>query len=30
VPAYAAVLMQKISEENYPSVSMMRRLADLT
>ncbi|AIY17459.2 hypothetical protein KR76_13085 [Pimelobacter simplex] len=29
VPAYAAVLMQKISETNYPSVSMLARLASL-
>jgi len=29
VPVYAAVLLQKMREENYPSVPMMRRLADL-
>jgi hypothetical protein len=29
LPAYAAVLMEKISRENYPSASMMKRLVDL-
>lgn len=30
VPAYAAVLMQKIRDEAYPSVPMMSRLVELT
>ena len=29
VPAYAAVLIQKMREENFPSVSMMRRVISL-
>src|SRR5689334_7331065 len=29
VPAYAAVLMEKMRDETYPSVSMMRRLVGL-
>ncbi|MFC7495027.1 MULTISPECIES: hypothetical protein [unclassified Nocardioides] len=29
VAAYAAVLMDKIQDENFPSVSMMRRLVAL-
>ena len=30
IGAYAAVLLEKIADETYPSVSMMRRLVDLT
>ena len=30
IPAYAAVLMQKIEDETYPSVPMMQRLLTLT
>ena len=30
VPAYAAVLMRKIRDDNYPSVPMMSRLLELT
>ena len=29
-PAYAAVLMSKISGDTYPSMSMIRRVLDLT
>jgi hypothetical protein len=30
VPAYAAVLMDKVQTETYPSISMLRRLMALT
>jgi hypothetical protein len=30
VPAYAAVLMDKVKTERHPSISMIRRLAALT
>jgi hypothetical protein len=30
VPAYAAVLMRKVGSEVYPSVSIMRRLVEVT
>ena len=30
LPAYASVLMEKIANDTYPSVSMMMRLVSLT
>jgi len=30
VPAYVAVLAQKLRDDQFPSISMLRRLIDLT